>query len=68
MAKEVTCKIRENPQWKENKNVCCYFCGTTKGVEYFVDLPNVNGERVLTVDACGCCAMLMDGGKNENLL
>ena len=53
-------KIMLNPQWKQNKNTCCYFCGETRSVKYLVDLPNIYGERVLTVDACNRCTLLLN--------
>lgn len=59
--------VTYNPKWLENKNVCCYFCGETRSVKYKVDLYNANGERVLTVDACNRCVLLLDekGGAAE---
>ena len=56
-------KITLNPKWRENNNVCCYFCGETRSVKYLVDLPNIYGERALTVDACNRCALLMNNEK-----
>lgn len=53
-------KYKLNPKWRENKNRCCYFCGETRSVKYFVDLPNIYGERVLTVDACNKCILLIN--------
>lgn len=59
-------KIRPNPNWRENKNRCCYFCGETRSVKYLVDLPNIYGERVLTVDACNRCALLLINENKSN--
>lgn len=53
-------RIKFNPNWRENKNVCCYFCGDTRSVKYTVDLCSSDGERVLTVDACNRCVLLLD--------
>lgn len=59
-------KIRPNPNWRENKNRCCCFCGETRSVKYLVDLPNIYGERVLTVDACNRCALLLINENKSN--
>ena len=53
-------KITLNPKWRESKNNCCYFCGETRSVKYLVDLPNIYGERALTVDACNRCVLLLN--------
>ena len=52
--------VKYNPSWQENKNVCCYFCGEMRSVKYTADLCNVFGKRVLTVDVCNCCALLLN--------
>ena len=59
-------KIRPNPNWRENKNRCCCFCGETRSVKYLVDLPNIYGERALTVDACNRCALLLINENKSN--
>lgn len=48
-------KITPISNWQSKKNVCCYFCGETRSVKYTVDLLNIYGDRVLTVDACNGC-------------
>lgn len=62
-------KLTYNPKWRENKNVCCYFCGETRSVKYTVDLCNHSGERVLTVDVCNRCTYKVTrrkkGGEDE---
>ena len=57
--------MRINPDWQKQKNVCCFFCGNTKSVKYEVDLNNVYGNRVLTVDACNKCALLFYGNTEK---
>ena len=52
--------MKVKPNWQKEKNTCCYFCGTTRSVKYEVDLRNVYGGRVLTVDACNKCALLFE--------
>lgn len=55
--------VKYNPYWKEEKNTCCYFCGEMRSVKYTVDLCNVFGKRILTVDACNRCVLSLN--KNE---
>lgn len=52
--------MKLKPDWQKENNICCYFCGTTRSVKYEIDLLNVYGDRVLTVDACNKCALLSD--------
>ena len=53
-------EMKLKPDWQKENNTCCYFCGTTRSVKYEIDLLNVYGDRVLTVDACNKCALLND--------
>ena len=52
--------MKIKPDWQKENYTCCYFCGTTRSVKYEIDLLNVYGDRVLTVDACNKCALLND--------
>jgi hypothetical protein len=52
-------RLKYNPEWKKEENVCCCFCGNSRSVKYLVDLLNPFGERVLTVDACNKCALYL---------
>ena len=56
-------KVKLNPFWREEKGTCCYFCGTTRSVKYTVDLCNGFGARVLTVDVCNRCVLLLNNEK-----
>ena len=56
-------RVKYNPFWRENKDRCCYFCGNTRSVKYTVDLLNVFGGRVLTVDVCNLCVLLISDEK-----
>ena len=53
-------KVRLNPNRDANKNHCCCFCGLTRSVKYLVDLHTIYGERVLTVEACNRCVLLLN--------
>jgi hypothetical protein len=57
--------VKYNTNWRENKNICCYFCGETRSVKYTVDLRNIYGDRVLTVDACNRCVPMVMVGESK---
>lgn len=52
-------KVKFNPFWREEKNTC-YFCNKTRSVKYIVDLCDVFGGKVLTVDVCNRCVLLLN--------